>query len=285
MGVDGSPLQTRGCVQITLKIAEVKFNSNFIVVDNLTAEGIRGLDVFKEHLCNIDIPNNCISFLQKNMKVPLQHREPQIKSQHSLFRLFTYHYNVKTKYQRIPRYLTAVINHGCWNIWPSKLNSIVIARPIVSPINGTFPVRLINLSDLPVALYEIGTLEDIDRIGIATVSADTAKKELLKKLTQEQYQIIKDLVNSSTAQLTLTQKESFLVKYSNIFVFKGNHQDIFQRFVTILTQETNLQFVHQRFPRLPLTFKEEVRTLFCGMLDKDIIKPSSSPRASLIILV
>ena len=97
IGVDGSPLQTRGCVQITLKIAEVKFNSNFIVVDSLKAEGIRGLDVFKEHLCSIDIPNNCISFLQKKRKVPLQNREPQIKSQHSLFRLFIYHYNVKKK--------------------------------------------------------------------------------------------------------------------------------------------------------------------------------------------
>ena len=58
---------------------------------------------------------------------------------------------------------------------PSKLNSIVIAQAIVSPTNGTFPVRLINLSDLPVALYKIGMLEDINRIGIATVFADTVK--------------------------------------------------------------------------------------------------------------
>ena len=55
----------------------------------------------------------------------------------------------------------------------------------MSPINSTFPVRIINLSDLPVTLYEntkIGMLEDIDHIGIATVSADTVKKELPKKL-------------------------------------------------------------------------------------------------------
>ena len=49
-------------------------NSNFIVVDNLTAEGILGLDVFKQHLCDIDISNDCISFLQKKMKVPLQNK-------------------------------------------------------------------------------------------------------------------------------------------------------------------------------------------------------------------
>ena len=63
---------------------------------------------------------------------------------------------------------------------PSKLNSIVIARAIVSPINGTFPVSLINLSDLTVTLYKntnIGMLENIDRIGIATVPADTVKKK------------------------------------------------------------------------------------------------------------
>ena len=40
IGVDGSPLQIQGCVQITLKIAEVKCNGHFIVVNNLTAEGI-----------------------------------------------------------------------------------------------------------------------------------------------------------------------------------------------------------------------------------------------------
>ena len=89
-----------------------------------------------------------------------------------------------------------------------QLNSIVIARAIVSPINGTFPVRLINLSDLPVTFYEntkIGMLEDIHHIGIATVSSDTVKKELPEKPTEKPYQIIKDLVDSSTAQLTLTQ--------------------------------------------------------------------------------
>ena len=71
IGVDGSPLHIQGCVQVSLKIAEVNFNGNFIVVDNLKAEG---LDFLKEHLCNIDIPSNCISFLQKKIKVPLQNK-------------------------------------------------------------------------------------------------------------------------------------------------------------------------------------------------------------------
>ena len=47
-------------------------------------------------------------------------------------------------------------------------------------------------------------LEGIDSIGIATVSSDTVKKELLEKLTEKQYKIIKDLVDSSTPQFTLT---------------------------------------------------------------------------------
>ena len=151
IGVDGSPLQIRGCVQITLKIAEVKFNGPFIVVNNLTAEGILGLDFLKAHHCNIDIPNNSISFFQKNLKVP-----PQTKSQHSSSKQFTYLHDPRCEKEVLAHSQIPCSSNQPWLLEhkPSKLNSVVIARAIVSPINGTFPVRLVNLGDLTVTLYK-----------------------------------------------------------------------------------------------------------------------------------
>ena len=77
---------------------------------------------------------------------------------------------------------------------------------------------------------------------------------------------------------------SLLVKYSNIFAFPGEP----------LGQNSKIHHnintgdkppIRQRFRRLPPTFKEEVRTLIRDMLDKDVIKPSSSPWASPIVLI
>lgn len=155
IGVDGSPLQIRGCVQITLKIAE------------------------------------------KNLKVPLQNK--RTTNQISAQLVQTVHIPPRCEKEVLAHSQIPCSSNQQWLLEhkPSKLNSVVIARAIVSPINGTFPVRLVNLSDLRVTLYKntkIGMLEDIDRIGIATVSADTVKKEIPKKLTEKQYQVLKDLV-------------------------------------------------------------------------------------------
>ena len=55
VGAEGKPLQVWGCKQLTVTIAGQKFESQVIIADSLTAEGILGLNFFQAHHCMIDL--------------------------------------------------------------------------------------------------------------------------------------------------------------------------------------------------------------------------------------
>ena len=75
VGADGRPLQVRGCKQLTVTIAGQKFESQVIIADSLTAEGILGLNLLQAHYCMIDLGNEILDTSKRNLSLPLESRK------------------------------------------------------------------------------------------------------------------------------------------------------------------------------------------------------------------
>ena len=53
--VDGHPIQIRGSVTVPVTFAGTTFNQEFVIADNITAEGILGMDFLENHKCIVNI--------------------------------------------------------------------------------------------------------------------------------------------------------------------------------------------------------------------------------------
>ena len=72
VGADGRPLQVWGCKQLTVTIAGQKFESQVIIADSLTAEGILGLNFLQAHHCMIDLNKEVLVISKRNLLLPLE---------------------------------------------------------------------------------------------------------------------------------------------------------------------------------------------------------------------
>ena len=71
VGAGGRPLQVGGCKQLTVTIAGKKFESQVIIADSLTAEGILGLNFLQAHHCMIDLSKEVLIISKRNLLLPL----------------------------------------------------------------------------------------------------------------------------------------------------------------------------------------------------------------------
>ena len=72
VGADGKPLQARGCKQLTVTIAGQKFESQVIIADSLTAEGLLGLNVLQTHHFMIDLSKEVLVISKRQLSLRLE---------------------------------------------------------------------------------------------------------------------------------------------------------------------------------------------------------------------
>lgn len=289
VGVDGSPLNIVGHTTLTLTLNEVNCIAHFIVVD-MTVEGILGIDFMKKHHCNIDISNKSLFFSQEKISIPLF---SSADSQECTVHL------AKTVQLpgRCEKEVLAITKSpllGKNNIWlleqtPLRKNTILVARAVVDPHSGYFPVRLLNFGDETVTLHEntkLGSLQTAD-IQVSTLSLKQGDRPTPKALSNEKYHILQQLVNTSADHLSAEEKQmflAFLVQYADCFAFPGDDLGRTSKLRHTINTGNNAP-VRQPIRRLPPIQRKEVQTLIDDMLAKGIIQESCSPWASPIVLV
>ena len=62
VSVDGSTLQILGGTKVTLKVEDALISLYVAVTDNLTTEGILGIDFLRHNRCIIDLYSNTLKF-------------------------------------------------------------------------------------------------------------------------------------------------------------------------------------------------------------------------------
>ena len=79
VGVTGDPLTVQGSATLPLLIGENKFDIPVIIVDNLTEDGIIGLDFLRSNHCTIDFKSQLLHFPNNEVSLSL-HVKPSVAS-------------------------------------------------------------------------------------------------------------------------------------------------------------------------------------------------------------
>lgn len=176
-------------------------------------------------------------------------------------------------------------------------HSFGVARAIVQVTNGRFPIRLCNVNPFEVSLgryQKLGQLfrmEETEIHGQRDLSLATHQEGVVEvgvvDATDGDLPMPSPDPCADREDLTTQQKgelQTLLAKWGGIFA-KGDEDfgrtDIVQH--QIPTGEAAP--IRQRFRPLPPTMYKEMRSLLADMLEKDIIRESSSPWAAPIVMV
>ena len=203
VGVDGHPIQVRGVVTIPLTISNTVFNQEFVIADNITAEGILGMDFLEEHQCILDMAKRQVTV---NQSEPLS-LVPTVSNSVSTPVNVTVNKTVTIPPASEMEILGRLPAEGGPWLIEGVQQKCLVARSVVIPTNDTIPVRIANTSTLPVTLHQgmkVATGELIDETHINGVVETDAEHQ---QSTNNQEGMILSVPLS--AELTETQREKF----------------------------------------------------------------------------
>ena len=289
VSVNGSPLKIYGHAPAAITMEGIAYSADIVVVSPLTSEVILGLDFLREHEAVVDVKKSEIRMGDKVVALHLS--PPSCPKVDAISRVCL------STSTTLPPYSEKVVMAECKG--PLQSGSCIIepgsgerlpvavARALVEPKGGRIPVRLLNPGPETATLRPqsvVATLESVETppenvvasVPTLAPTVDTAKAELLW-----------EIVEQSSGELTSGEKEQF-------FAMLLNNADIFAASKSDLGRTTRLQHrintgpappIRQAVRRLPPPRRREVQELLAGMLENEVVQPSSSPWASPIVLV
>jgi hypothetical protein len=181
---------------------------------------------------------------------------------------------------------------GVWLLEEAVDKSLpfAVARALVKPTSTTVPVCILNPTEEPVTVYAgmlLATLQSVTSPtgDVADTSGRTATS--VAAVTAEKQEVLLNLVEESGADLSAGERDLFyqlLLSYADVMACStsdlGRTDKLQHRINT-----GDAHPIRQSVCRVPLHRQEEVRKLLNQMLEKGVIEPSTSPWASLIVLV
>ena len=173
---------------------------------------------------------------------------------------------------------------------PQEKVPVMAVHAVVSPDEGILPVHLLNSGAEPATVYEGMRIAHLETVGDSDI-LDPASVAMVQpgqppETRTEQEQLLWKVVEGND-NLSNTQREQLyllLLSYKDLFAW--NKTDFGRTNKIQHTIDTGSSApIRQRIRRLPLAWREEMQRLLDDMLKKDVIRPSTSPWASPIVLV
>lgn len=251
------------------------------VIAEIDIDVVLGIDFMKGNNVSIDIKRNTMSVQSQELTLSCTGRigcfriilaEPTVIPAHSEVLV-----NGKIQEHGTSRFKEGLVE-------PSKrfieLGRGSVARLLVT-VDKYIPLRIGNFSGSQQTLYpgtNIATLSPVDKIENCNQGFQKARK-----IPDH----IKDLYDKTSEGMAVKQKKevhSLLAKYSHIF--SENDHDIGRTGIIKHRIDTGgAHPIKQPTRRVPVHMREEVETQIDDMLKNGIIRPSTSPWASGIVLV
>ena len=287
VGVDGAPLQVCGSAVLSLSVCGLTIDQNFIVADALTSQGILGMDFLESNHCILDLAEGKLSAGGQSIPLDPHCVGKQVSAYTEITAEETFTIAPVSEME-----IMGNVNMDCTGTWlvedrVSKKPPILVARAVVSPQKGRFPIRVLNLTSESITVYKgtrSATGESVER-NIEAINT-LGESSSCSSLQQDDQSIVKQLMEAMPANLTEhqhSQVHALLVQYAHIFA--SNSNDLGR--TNILTHRIEITGVpvRQGIRRVPQPQKEAVKKLLEELKEKAIITPSKSPWASPIVLV
>ena len=290
-GVQGSPLQLHGKAQVQIEFAKETFDVQVIVVESLTTEAILGRDFLVSNNCVVNVGKHLLHFENHRITVSLDSPPDGQQIAHvSVILDDTLQIPPRSEVEVMAK-IPEVATGGTWLVEGSQKehNAVLVARAVVTPERREVPVRLLNVREEQITVKGGTTIAQMDAVQeehvTSTISA--IQESGGAEIPEEKRQLLWEVVMRSGENLSEPEREqlfSLLLDYDDIF---ASSPDDFGRTGRIKhTIDTgNSPPVRQPVRRIPPIRREESHNLLQGMLDKEVIKPSTSPWASPIVLV
>ena len=217
VGVDGSPLKVLGRAKIQLNIGASLVTTSVIITDNLTSDGILGMDFLQDNSCTIDIPRKKLILAGGTVFPLCQKASPT--------------YDVRLAETTIipPRCEIEVVGkselppYGLWLLEGHHLKSqsVVIARAILETCTS-IPVRVLNASDQSITFRQGTTIGELHRIEEWQIGALSSPAENRTCLT-DKANILHQLAQSPTSISDEQRGRLFalLQQYADVFACPG----------------------------------------------------------------
>ena len=284
VGVEGTPLQVCGTVQVELKLGEEIFQTRVVVVDGLTVDVILGLDFLETHSCTVDIGRKTLHFTNRGTSVILHGSQGRVAAIGVTI----------SKTLQVPAYseMEVMANMaqpkapGTW-IMEGDATPVMVARSLLDSPNTQIPVRLMNPSDQPVTLYKgkrIATLEPVEETPGVAIAGVQPKHPQVSEEKQETLWKLVDSVGESLSETNREELFCLLMEYADIFAHAEEDLGRMEKVQHQINTGSSAP-IRQQVRRIPPAKRVETRKLLKEMLERDVIQPTNSPWASPIVLV
>ena len=298
----GNLMRVMGTKVASIRLGEGEFTHPVIVVDKLPMEALLGMDFILQNGCILDPAAGKIRVRSKpGMTLPLQSNVPRCDAA----KLCTTACVTLKETIKIPPLhevevngtFTGELEPGPWLIESSGVpkKTVHVANAIVIPRNGMVTMRLMNSSCEPVTVYQgdlIARMELLKSSEVVTIGCLSTEESLQStdthtpQITPEKEKKLWEIVQGMGAELSSQERKrvfDLLVKYQAIFPQKGEigKTKVLQHKICT----GNAPPVRQRPRRTHFHQREESRKVLREMLDNNIVRPSSSPWASPVVLV
>ena len=283
VGVDGIPIKVQGSATINLSIAGKTFNHDFIIANQITTDAILGLDFLESHNCILNMAEGMLS-INGHAVVLNPHKSPTLTAAGCVKVTVVKTITIPASSEME---IAAHVNSTVKSVWlvegdKSNLQSVCVARALVTNHNEIVPLRVVNTNLTPVTLHEdsrVALAEGLNETAICNTtvsdqvkSGDVHDIELAEPLPD-------DITNAEREQFL-----AFLSYYSDVVA--ANSDDLGR--TNVLQHHINTGVsppIHQSTRRVPLPQRDTVHQLLQEMLKRNVISPSKSPWASPIVLV
>ena len=302
IGVEGAPLRVLGTKEVNLVLCSGEsessvchevfcetFGCKVVVVGDLTADLILGLDFLQKNKCVLNLGQRKLQFPDSGFSVQL---DKNLVSHLTEIRV-TLGVNVclpAYSEMEVMARVPVSVQGGSWILegLSGEQKPIVPARALVSPRNGEVPVRLCNTGSVPATIYKgtrIATLESVESplVEAAVGVSETPQTLVTKEKSDLIWACVQDIGDhlSSTEQHLLYD---LLHGYHDV-ISSGSHDVGRTSKIRHEIHTGDAPPIRQPVRRIPPARREEVRGLLKDMLERDVIQPSSGPWAAPIVLV
>ena len=295
VSANGSPIVVHGTVKVVLRFADIDFPTQMVVVDGLTAKAILGLDFLEAHECNISIKKKLLMLPMHNISLPLKKANADNRTAPStaMVRIqYTQHIPAQSEVEVMAQ-VDDFITGGDWIIEPDPQRPlpVIVARSVVTPRQGQFPVRILNLGDDNIDLHRgtrLAKAEQLDKNDVTITAIAQAGDSTLCSMEGSSSLLnnIWEAVDSNDTMGELDKNKLYYLLAAYSDVFAANKTD-FGRTNQIQHKIDTAGAIpiRQRNRRIPPAQREKTTQMLQDMMSKQIIKPSTSPWASPIVLV
>ena len=294
VGVNGSPLSTKGFGSFDIVFGNKKFGATLIVTGDITVGAILGLDFLENHKCCIDCGAKILTFPQNKLSVQVHHVMPvkvEAPIECPAIGLVTLEKIVVPPSSEMEVMVKqASPGIGTWMVETdtSCRTGVMVARSLVCTNSSSLvPIRLLNSANNSVVLKKGMKVASMSQLHEDCTTQNISAVTEHIPLSQGDQEALWSMVCKVGDHLNDGEKEllfHLLMEYADVFAFKsgqiGRTNILKHRIDT-----GNTPPVHLLPRRIPQSRREEMAKLVKDMLEQGAIQQSDSPWSSPVVLV